>query len=240
MSTQESGGRKILGVLGGLGPLASAEFVKTVYERSLGAREQDGPALLLYSDPSFPDRTEALLAGDYEHLLARLTAALEWMRDNHAARVVICCLTIHHLLPRLAPELRARVVSLLDVIFAAVLQSRQRHLLLCTTGARRLELFHSHPQWSAASEFLVWPDEADQRVVHEELIYQIKKNRDPAELLPLVAGLAAKYDTTSFVAGCTEFHLLAKRLRDSASQYSHLNCLDPLSLIAEDVAQERL
>lgn len=233
------GGRNILGVIGGLGPLASAEFVKTVYERSLGAREQDAPALLLYSDPSFPDRTESLLGGDCGPLLARLTSALEWMRDNDASRVVICCLTIHHLLPRLAPELTGRVVSLLDVIFDAVVASRRRHLLLCTTGARRLELFHSHPRWREAADYLVWPDEADQRVVHEELIYQVKRNRDPEALLPLLSGLVGRYGATSFVAGCTEFHLLAKRLGAPAGSHPHLGCVDPLSIIAERVAREK-
>ena len=63
--------KRVLGVVGGAGPLASAEFIKTIYECSLGEREQEAPVVLLYSDPTFPDRTEALLAGDYEPTLTQ-------------------------------------------------------------------------------------------------------------------------------------------------------------------------
>ncbi|HEY0783486.1 MAG TPA: aspartate/glutamate racemase family protein, partial [Thermoanaerobaculia bacterium] len=64
-----------LGILGGMGPLASAEFVHTLYRLHLNGPEQGAPACVLLSDPSFPDRTEAILRGESEDLTARLTAA---------------------------------------------------------------------------------------------------------------------------------------------------------------------
>ena len=45
---------KRLGILGGMGPLASAEFLKTLYECFPYEREQDAPVCLLVSDPTFP------------------------------------------------------------------------------------------------------------------------------------------------------------------------------------------
>src|SRR5215213_5223714 len=70
--------KAVLGVLGGMGGLASAEFVKTVYEVSGGVshREQEAPVVLMYSDPGFPDRTEAFLGGETQLLLTRLIEAL--------------------------------------------------------------------------------------------------------------------------------------------------------------------
>ena len=56
--------REVLGIVGGLGPMASAEFLKTVYEYGIGENEQDAPIVLMYSDPTFPDRTESFLAGE--------------------------------------------------------------------------------------------------------------------------------------------------------------------------------
>ena len=44
-----------------MGPLASAEFLKTIYEFNFSRTEKDAPAFVLYSDPSVPDRTEAIL-----------------------------------------------------------------------------------------------------------------------------------------------------------------------------------
>ena len=49
-------GGRLLGVLGGMGPLASAELVHTIYRLNVAEPEQGSPALLLRSDPSIPDR----------------------------------------------------------------------------------------------------------------------------------------------------------------------------------------
>src|SRR5690349_16556204 len=170
--------REVLGIVGGLGPMASAEFLKTVYEYGIGENEQDAPVVLMYSDPTFPDRTDSFLAGESELLLARLTGALQCLADAGASRFVICCMTIHYLLPSLPAHLSARVVSLLDVIFDNLKREPRRHLLICSNGTRRLELFQKHPQWEKHKSQIVLPDDDDQNKIHRELIYPIKKNPD--------------------------------------------------------------
>jgi aspartate racemase len=230
----ESGGAKILGVLGGMGPLASAEFMRTIYEHCAGRREQDWPRVVLDSDPSFPDRTEHLLAGTEGPLLDQLVGALRRLRSGGASPVVICCVTIHHLLPRVPEELRRHVVSLLDVIFDRVAAARAPHLLLCTKGTRQLRLFESHRRWPECADFFVLPAEADQEAVHE-IIYRVKAREDVARLAPLVEELLAKYGTDSFVVGCTETHILAKHL--AAARPGRFACVDPLAVVAESWAK---
>ena len=227
---------KVLGVVGGAGPLASAEFIKTIYECSLGEREQEAPIVLLSSDPTYPDRTEALLAGDFEPTVTKLVAVLEWLRDSGASETVICCVTMHHVLKLVPVDLRAHVISLIDVIVDAVARSQERQLLVCSTGSRRLKIFQSHERWHEIENYIVWPDETDQQFIHQQLIYQVKQNRDLDELLPPFVSLLAKYNTRSFVAGCTEIHMLAKRL-SSSSLWSE-RIIDPLLVIAREVARE--
>jgi aspartate racemase len=228
---------KILGVLGGMGPLASAEFMKTLYEHCTGRCEQESPRAVLYSDPSFPDRTEHLLAGSEDVLLAQLTGALRRLRAFGASPLVICCVTIHHLLPRVPEELRREVVSLLDVIFARVAETRRPHLLLCTKGTRRLGLFESHRRWGECADFFVLPSAGDQESVHE-IIYRVKAREDVRALAPMVEELLAKYGVDSFVVGCTETHLLAKHL--TTARAGRFACVDPLTIIAESWAKEIL
>lgn len=225
--------KEILGVVGGLGPLASAEFLKTVYECGIGANEQDAPVVLMYSDPTFPDRTDSFLAGESELLLARLTRALQFLSDGGASRFVICCMTIHHLLPSLPAHLSARVVSMLDVIFSN-LKPPERHLLICSNGTRRLELFQSHPQWEKHKSQIVLPDDDDQNKIHRELIYPIKKNPDFRRLKLLLESLLQRYEVDSFIAGCSEIHILAKQVFNSDPTPDY-RCLDPLMIIAKSV-----
>ena len=223
--------REVLGIVGGLGPFASAEFLKTVYEYGIGENEQDAPIVLMHSDPTFPDRTDAFLAGESELLLTRLTGVLQSLADAGASRFVICCMTIHHLLPSLPVHLRARIVSMLDVIFDN-LKPPQRHLLLCSNGTRRLELFEQHPQWEKHKSQIVLPDADDQDKIHRELIYPIKKNPDFSPLKVLLETLLERYEVDSFIAGCSEIHILAKQFVFNHNHADGYGCLDPLMIIA--------
>lgn len=232
--------RKILGVLGGMGPLASAEFMKTIYECSLAGREQEAPCVILFSDPTFPDRTTEFLKQSYDVLLGRLTESLYRLRELGVSRIVICCITSHYLLPRLPRELREQVLSLLDVIFERVIRSGKRHLLICTTGTRRVQLFQSHERWKAAEELFVLPGEDDQRAIHELIYRHIKSNKDVRGLLPAFEALMAKYEVDSFIAGCTEIHLPAKHFEPTEGSHKGYSCVDPLTIIAREIGKGRL
>lgn len=222
--------RDVLGVVGGMGPLASAEFLKTVYECGIGDCEQEAPVVIVYSDPTFPDRTDSFLAGESDFLLASLTQALQRLADAGASRFVICCMTIHYLLPRLPAHLRARVISLLDVIFDALKQQPRKHLLICSSGTQRLQLFQRHDQWERHESQIILPDDEEQQRIHRELIYPIKKRPDWPRLKSHLESLLRRYDVDSFIVGCSEIHMLAKQL-DADAWYE---CLDPLMIVARE------
>lgn len=226
----------LLGIVGGLGPLASAEFLKTIYEHWVGALEQESPRVLLCSDPTFPDRTESLLNGSEEQLLEKLIATLTCLREMGASRFVICCFTIHHLLPRVPHELRSRLVSLIDVVYEELNERRVPHLLLCTLGTRRLGTFERHELWPQLRHLFVVPDEMDQHEVHR-LIYEIKSGADVRRRIAFIENLLDKYNVNSFIAGCTEIHLLAKHF--CATHENERRCIDPLIYIARQLASER-
>ena len=81
---------KVLGVVGGAGPLASAEFTKTIYEFSLGEREQEAPIVLLYSIPlSLTGQRRCWPAIMNRHSKARRRIG-EWLRDSGALKKPIC------------------------------------------------------------------------------------------------------------------------------------------------------
>ena len=56
---------KILGVLGGMGPAASAEFLKILAEKYPAEKDQDHPVVYMISDPKMPDRGRSI-AGEGE------------------------------------------------------------------------------------------------------------------------------------------------------------------------------
>lgn len=236
MTTTMIDGKSVLGVVGGLGPMASAEFLKTVYEYSPVDREQEAPTVIVYSDPTFPDRTEAFLSGNSEPVLAQLIDVIERLLEAGATDVVFCCMTIHHLLPRLPARLRERVISLPDIIFEHVAHTRKRHLFISSTGTRKLGLFENDPRWSSAERYVVLPDEADQNTIHRDLIYPIKTNPDISTQFPLLELMLEKYGVDSFIAGCSEVHMLAKHFLAFGNNSSKYSCIDPLATLAREWA----
>lgn len=232
--------QEILGIVGGLGPLASAEFLKTIYENSLGAREQDSPRVILFSDPTFPDRTESFLRDEQEVLLAKLENSLVRLVELGASKIVICCITLHHVLPQVSPELRESVISLMDVIFENVLRMRKPLLLTCTCGTRKMRIFQEHPKWETCKNFIVLPDEEDQDRIHDLIYRGVKANADIPGLTPAFESILEKYPVEGFIAGCTEIHLLAKHISQSKNVRRPYVILDPLTAIAHDIAKPHM
>lgn len=231
--------KPILGVLGGMGGLASAEFVKTIYEFSgeLSAPEQEAPIVLLHSDPTFPDRTEALLRGDSQLLVDRLIEALESLCVMGASQLVICCMTIHYLLPEVPVSLRERIISLADVIFSSVESLKKKHLVICSNGTVRLGLLQRHPRWRRAADYFIFPSEAEQQHMHE-LIYDMKLNHNLTEARLFIESMLTRHRVDSFVAGCSEIHLLAKQFAPSCREQRGYGCIDPLTIIARQVVEQ--
>ena len=224
--------KHLWGIVGGMGALASAEFARTIYEHQASEVEQDSPAVILYSDPAFPDRTEAWRDGSHAVIVERLARRLRELYGLGAGRVVLCCVTLHYALPLLPQGLRQGVVSLIEVALAGAAAARRRQLLLCSSGVRAARLFQEHEGWRAAQDYITLPDESDQELIHG-LLYQYKVRCDAQPLAPHLPGLLSKYGADSFIAGCTELHMFTKHLK---RQGTDCRFIDPLAMIAENLS----
>jgi aspartate racemase len=224
--------RGTLGILGGMGPLASAEFLATLYRLNLVEPEQETPSCVLLSDPTFPDRTEAILAGDTGLLTLRLEQALQRLADLGADRIVIACVTIHHVLPRISEPLRRKVISLLDLVADEVLASPRPRLFLSTKGTRSARIFESHERWREIERWVLFPAEDDQRELHE-WIYRLKAGAPVEGCRAWIDALLPLYPVQGAIFGCTELHLLRRPTADWPT--GPLDVIDPLWTAARDL-----
>lgn len=222
--------QEIWGILGGMGPLASAEFVHTIYQETIRGTDQNSPTVILLSDSSIPDRTEYLLSGREEELLRIFSNSIGRLISMGATRIVIACFTIHLLVPRLPESWRGKIVSLVDLAMESVLASKRRHLLLCSTGTKKMGLFQRHPSWPKAQNLIVVPEDEDQTLIHS-MIYEIKNNGQDARYIEFTESLLAKYGVDSYLAGCSEIHILAKQHERLRGRDRNEFCIDPLSRI---------
>ncbi|MCH6257199.1 aspartate/glutamate racemase family protein [Puniceicoccaceae bacterium K14] len=222
----------VLGIVGGVGPIASAEFVKTIYEHDDYQLEQELPRVLLCSDPHIPDRTEALLAGREYDLVNALTPLLLKLKDGGATDLVVCCFTMHAIFDLLPDHVSKNLISLVEIALLEIIDKDEPHLLLCTLGSRKALSFVCHPLWKRASKNVVMPDEKDQKKLHDIIYNVIKQDRGIGTVLPWLESILKKYEVNSFLSGCTEIHLLVKYIKRNPDFAERIGYVDPLLSIA--------
>jgi aspartate racemase len=103
---------------------------------------------------------------------------------------------------------------------------------------RHARIFEQSPRWSQIEEFVVLPSHEDQQRIHQELLYRVKQGDVGDERVGEVEQLLGKYQVQAFIAGCTEMHLLTKRLvgRTPVGAPAY-QIADPLLTIARTVRQ---
>lgn len=221
--------RRRWGVVGGMGPRASAAFLSTIYGEVSSEVEQHLPIVHLLSDPTTPDRSAALLAGQHDLLLTRLRRDLDRLEALGVTDIVICCVTLHYVVPLLPAGLQSLVRSLVGAALTDLAQRRERCLLLCTDGTRRMRIFETHPAWRAIAPYVVWPDDRDQRLVHQA-IYRLKGSGVTQRDRSTVHMLIQRYDVPLVMAGCTEMHMLFDTEFRARMKSCHV--VDPLAIMA--------
>ncbi|QWR77840.1 aspartate/glutamate racemase family protein [Candidatus Magnetomonas plexicatena] len=224
-----------LGILGGMGPLSSAEFLLSIYEgnRTVSV-EQENPDVILFSLASTADRTTALLGNNDDNLFATLKDNLMGLQAQGAHKIIICCFTSHHFLPRLPSELTQSIISIVDVTLKEIRKRKRPALLLASRGCYEKQVFQASKLFSDVSEYIIIPDEHDRKVVHDIIYTDLKVNPNKSLAYEKVRALLVKYNTDTFIAGCTEFHLLVRYMLSNCRD-DMVSFIDPLFTIANNL-----
>lgn len=87
--------QNVLGVIGGLGPLATACFMERVVEMTDAGKEQDNVDMIVYNFPSIPDRTGYILGSNLKSPLPGLLYAARALARQGVHCIAIPCVTAH-------------------------------------------------------------------------------------------------------------------------------------------------
>ncbi len=211
-----SGGkRKTLGILGGMGPEATAYFFGLVIRLTAAGEDQEHIPVIIRSDPRVPHRTKAILEGGPSPLpcLIEGARALEAAGADFA---VMPCVTAHYFLSELAARVNIPFVSLLDEArkFLREEHPRVRKVgLVATSGTVRSGIVRDALA-RAGIEVLI-PSEGDQSRVMEA-IYGPKGIKagfttgSPRRAVLAVARRLVRNGARAIMAGCTEIPLVLR------------------------------
>ena len=88
--------RKLLGIIGGLGPMSSAYFYELVTEHTEAYSDQDHIDIILSSHATTPDRTDYILSRSDKSPLPAMVEDARSLEIYGASAIVIPCNTAHY------------------------------------------------------------------------------------------------------------------------------------------------
>lgn len=202
---------RVLGVLGGMGPLASAHFMLRLTLLTPALRDQDHIPAILWSDPRVPDRTAARLAGGEDPLPA-LLRGLRGLEAAGAGAIAIPCNTAHGWFAAMQGSTHLPILHIVDAAAAELRRlgvPRGRIGILGTAGTLAMRLYQERLE-ARGYQCLV-PEPAEMDALVTPAIALVKANR-VAEAHAGAREAAERLATRgaeAVVLGCTELPLAA-------------------------------
>ncbi|WP_428488376.1 aspartate/glutamate racemase family protein [Rhodopila sp.] len=230
---------KVLGILGGMGPLASAQFMVRLTLLTQANRDQEHIPAVLWSDPRVPDRI-AGRAGTGPDPLPWLLRGVDGLRQAGCGAIAIPCNTAHGWYEAMA---NVAGVPILHIVDAAAADLRRNGMTSGTIGVMAtqttLDMRLYQDRLGEQGWTCIQPDADRMQRLVEPATALVKANRVAEAYLPLlevVNSLGAR-GASAVVLGCTEIPLGILAGPASALRVPVVDTIDALARAAIQWAQ---
>ncbi len=197
---------KKLGVLGGMGPAAAAEFLRVLAARCPAERDQDHPIIYMIGNAETPDRSSAIL-GVGESPASQIKADLDKLCDMGADVLAAPCNTAHYFIDDFKADLRVPLIHIIEATVLAAKKINPNGAWMCSThGTRECGLYQKYAE---KHDYTLYIPNKSQCDMAQEAINLVKANKlsEAGELTKkLCLELWAERDLPIMTA-CTELPL---------------------------------
>ena len=245
----ENSMKKILGILGGMGPAATADLYAKIVALTDASSDGDHIRTIIDSNVNIPDRTAAILLGG-ESPLDEMEAALDNLVCCGAEVIIIPCNTAHYFLPALkeyaadnydaeccdsddteccaaneqtdCDAARLIFVSMIEeTAKACAKRNPQRAAILATKGTLESGLYQKALD-AQGVEYIV-PDDEGKDVLMYVIYRGVKAGADPSTYLPRFKELLdrlAEQGADYFMLACTELPIAFAQLMEAEAMHA--------------------
>lgn len=222
----------LVGVLGGMGPMASQLFYKMVTEKTDAKTDQDHLRMLIYSDSSVPDRTKAILSGDTEKVYNHLLNDFDLLKKAGCDVFVVTCNTAHYFVEKIEKDTSLPFINMIEETCKYLSEENKgdKIAILATTGTIRTELYQQHMLDKGVVPYI--PSSKVQDLVMYEIYDRVKagKRYDP-KVWEEIESEIKKEGCKRAVTACTELSVI-KQDENLSDFY-----VDPMEVLAEKVIE---
>lgn len=207
---------KTIGMLGGMGPEATAFMFDLFIKTTKAEKDQDHPKIIIYSNPKTPPRTDAIFKSG-EDPVPYLIKGISVLKMAGADMIVMPCVTAHYFIPEVKKKISFNFISLLNESVKWVkinFPEVKRVGLLSSTGTIKSRIFHEWFQKKGIE--VITPDKSEQKIVMKAIFGPrgIKAGFTTGWSRKCILQTAASLiyqGAEAIVAGCTEIPLVLKQ-----------------------------
>ncbi len=220
----------MLGILGGMGPLATVDLMRKIIERTPAAGDAGHLPMLVANFTHIPNRLAAWKRGD-DLALVSMIAALKTLEAGGANLLVIACNTAHLWFDAMQKSTRIPIMHIADAAVAQLLRQRRpiRKIgLLATEPTLEGRLYHDRLE--RAGFVTLTPDSTTQRTSVNVAIDAVKGNDLATARAAACTGAAALMadGAECIILACTEMPLALE-----GSEFEQ-HAIDPALALAEE------
>ncbi|MDN4999686.1 aspartate/glutamate racemase family protein [Bradyrhizobium sp. GCM10027634] len=219
----------MLGILGGMGPMATVDFMGKIVRNTPASCDQDHIQMVVCSATDVPDRTAAILGQGPDPLPAMLNA-LRRLELSGATRIAIPCNTAHHWHGALQGETPVPIIHIVDAVADALPRQQTSPTigLLATDGTVRAGIYQQ--RLTERGYTCVVPDaKAQAEVMRAIRLVKAGHTDEAAGILGREAEALAARGCSHIAMACTEIPLALAALDSDIGAA----LLDPTDLLAQ-------
>lgn len=226
---------KVIGILGGMGPEATADLFLKIIKSTKVNSDQDHYRIIIDNNPKIPDRTKYILGLEENPL----PAIIETGKNLEKAGVDIACIpciTSHYFIEEVQKNLEIPILNSLAQTNKYIEKNYTNTTkigILATTGTINTKLFEKYIK----NVNIIYPDKNTQNNNVMEAIYSEKgikngnTNGYPLNLLIEASNKLIQNGAEIIISGCTEIALVLKQCHISVP------LLDPMKIVAEAITR---
>ncbi len=225
----------LLGVLGGMGPLATLDFQRRLLEATPAQSDQQQLPSVVWNVPQIADRQKAL-AGTGPSPLPQLIHGIRVLNQAGASHIAIPCNTAHHWYDALSEASDAPILHIVDATLAALEQEAntpQRVGIIATKGTLDAGWYQQKLAAQGIEVIEPMPEELAQWFVPG--CYAVKRGalKEGGELLAQQALTLFARGAQKLILACTEVPVALQAIN---APFLHLT-FDPAQALAKRCSQ---
>ena len=218
-----------LGVIGGMGPEATAFFYEEVIEHTDASRDQEHLDMVIINQASMPDRTHAILTGNDARLLEVMSEDARALEALGCTCIAIPCNTSHFFYDQIQSFTSVPIIHMpREAVREAVRARGARRIgVMGTDGTVRSGVYERECE-ALGAECVVPSPERQADVM--SIIYDNVKAGHPADMgrFSLVVDELVRRGCDAVILACTELSVV--RRRQGAPEV----CLDAMDVLVRE------